>query len=162
MKKGVADIEFTLSVIVFLSIITFVTFVIISNIPLLRSESYNNDLRSRAYEVSQLMMFDTGEPANWTNATVKRIGFSAGERYSISIDKINNFSALCSAPSGYQSVKAMLGQNFTDIRVNITAPGVNVQCGSQVTKTSRTEFAITRFGVINSTNATMMLSVNVF
>jgi len=162
LRKGVADIEFTLSVIVFLSIITFVTFVIISNIPLLRSESYNNDLRARAYEISQLLMFDTGEPANWTNATVKRLGLSSGERYSVSMDKANNLSALCSAPGGYQAVKSLLGQNLTDVRINITAPGANVQCGPQITRTSRTEFSITRIGMINATNATMTMAVSIF
>ena len=158
--KGVTDVEFVLAVIVFLGIITFVTFTIISKIPLLRSQSSNEDLQSKTYEISQLLLMDQGEPTGWNSGNVKRIGLSAGEKYVLSGGKINSLAGMCAA--SYESVRNLLGQNKTDVRISITDSYDTdiLECGPRRLRTSRPEFQITRFATLqNGTIVRMIVSV---
>ena len=153
--KGVVDIEFILSVMVFLTTVTFVTFIIMSNTPLFHRESLNEDLRSRAYEMSELLIFDEGYPSDWgaPGVVVQRLGLSDGDMYVLSLEKINKFDSICQNQPGYQNVKALLGQDFrTDINIEITDSDNNnlVNCTPVVITTVRPKFQITRFAVLQN------------
>ena len=161
-SKGVIDIEFIVSALVFLTTIIFVTFLIISEIPTFRSGAFSDDLRSRAYETSQLLLFDEGEPANWQTLSdvnqVRRLGLSSGSRYGTSSSKISKLNEFCSTISGYQSVKGLLGLDFrNDVRINVTdASGALASCGPGVTGLVRPQAQITRFGVLSNNNVMAM------
>jgi len=150
--KGTLDIEFILAIIVFLSTISFVTFVILSNIPVFHGESISEDLRARAYEISQLIIFDQGYPSDWNPSNVLRIGLSNGTGYVIDTIKVENLKSLCA--SDYARTKSLLGQEFRrDIKINIV-DGMNttiLDCKPPVTSLVRQEFQISRFVTLNDT-----------
>jgi hypothetical protein len=147
--KGVIDIEFILSVVLFFGTITFVSFMIISNVPVFHNEAVNDDIRARAYEISQVLMFDEGYPKDWSAANVKTIGLSAGEHYILSEDKIASLNALCS--SNYTLAKNMLGQGFrNEIKITITdSNGAELlTCLPRSRVSGRPEFVISRFATL--------------
>jgi hypothetical protein len=150
--KGVVDIEFILSVVVFLSTISFVSFLIIGNIPLLHGNAASEDLRSRAYQVSQILLTDRGEPVNWDPNTVTRIGLTNGEGYVLNTTKIVNLQTLCTG--SYTTVKSLLGQDYrTDFHISVKDSGNQtlLYCGPPVLSLLRPEFRIVRVAVLNDT-----------
>jgi hypothetical protein len=163
MAKGVIDIEFILAVVVFLSAITFVSYVIIGNVPALHRESLSEDLRSRAYQVSQLLLFDQGEPADWdTNPlSVQRLGLSTGEAYTISSAKITALATVC---GDYNNLKSLLSQDFTkDVKISVVdAAGTSLlDCGPAVNTTIIPEFPVVRYAVLQDGTTIVRLLVSV-
>jgi hypothetical protein len=156
--KGIADVEFILSTMIFLGIITFVTFNIVSNIPGLRDTAMTETLHVRAYEVSQLLLFDQGLSCtsgtcttDWygaPTADVKRMGLSAGERYLLDKRKIAAMQAICNAD--YKTIRTAFGDKIFDLRLNMTdsAGDQLLACGPPLIRTSRSETKITRFAVL--------------
>ncbi len=163
-QKGVIDIEFILSVFVFLGVVVFVTFVIIGNIPVFHREALNENLRARAYQASQLLVFDEGEPSNWDTSNVRRIGLqvSTGDAYRISRTKITNLATLC---NDYDRLRSLLVQDVRhDVRINITGSSGQplLDCGPPVRATLVPEFPITRYAVLDDgTNTIVMISVSI-
>jgi hypothetical protein len=159
-RKGIIDIEFILSIVVFLSVVAFVSFVIIGNVPVFHRESVNEGLRARAYEVSQLILFDQGYPLDWTPSNVQRVGLSTDEAYKISTTKIGNFAALC---ADYSRMRPLLGQDFrNDVKVSIVdLSGQSLlSCGPAVNTSIVPEFPLTRYAVLEN-NAIVRISVSV-
>lgn len=149
-SKGIIDIEFILSIVVFLSVIVFVSFVLIGNIPVFHRESLNEDLRARAYQVSQLIVFDEGYPENWDPTNVQRIGLSTGEAYRVSAIKISNLAAVC---TNYNKLKSLLSQGFgNDVKLSIvnSTGQLLLNCGPPVSTTIISEFPITRYAVLEN------------
>ena len=148
--KGIIDIEYILAVAVFLTTISFVTLVIMSNVPLFHKEAVSEDLRSRAYEVSQLLLFDKGYPSGWNIADVERLGLSKGERYNISLSSVLLLENLCG--TDYIKTKALLGQDYrNDLTIEITDSDNNilVSCAPPVITSVRPKFQITRFAMLD-------------
>ncbi|MBI3190999.1 hypothetical protein HYZ41_04835 [archaeon] len=143
------DVEFILSVVLFFSTITFVSFMIILNVPIFHNEAVNEDIRARAYEISQMLLFDEGYPKNWDITNIKTIGLSTGDNYVLSDGKIASLDALCS--SNYTFVKGMLGQGFrNEIRISITdSNGADLlSCMPKSRGSGRSEFMISRFATL--------------
>ncbi|MCX6815516.1 MAG: hypothetical protein NT120_01520 [Candidatus Aenigmarchaeota archaeon] len=144
--KGIIDIEFILSVVVFLSTISFVAMLIINNIPVFHGDSVSEDLRARAYQISQVLIFDKGAPEYWTVGNVLRVGLSNGTKQTMNTTKIANLASLCS--SSYENTKSLLGQDYrTDIKIKIidAANQTLLDCKPQVISLIRPEFQIIRF-----------------
>ena len=159
-RKGIIDIEFILSIVVFLSVIIFVSFVISGNIPVFHRESLSEDARARAYQVSQLIIFDEGYPENWEPANVERIGLSTGEAYRISTTKINNLAAVC---TDYNRLRLLLSQDLSsDIKISIVdSSGQSLlNCGPAVNTTIIPEFPVTRYAVLEN-NKTIRILVSI-
>jgi hypothetical protein len=157
--KGIADVEFILSTMIFLGIITFVTFSIVSNVPGLRDTSMTETLHVRTFEVSQLLLFDKGLSCDTSNVCstdwysapptdVNRMGLSTGERYVLDKRKIAAMQAACN--TDYKSIRAVFGDKIFDLRLNITDSSDNqlLSCGPPLIRTSRSETKITRFAVL--------------
>ena len=161
-KKGVLDIDFILSVFVFLSVIVFVTSVIIGNIPVFHRESLNENLRARSYQISELLLFDQGEPPDWSPVVgdpneVKRIGLSTGDAYEISRVKIDNLEIIC---SDYSRLRTLLIQDLrNELKVSISDASGNVllDCGPAVSATILPEFPVTRYGVLEDNTIVKIL-----
>ena len=99
--KGMAEIEFILSVFVFITTVSFVTSIVISNMPLFHSTSTSDTLKAKSWQYSEMLLLDEGDPANWQTLPfdeVNRIGLSTGKRYVIDQDKITKLAAFCLNP----------------------------------------------------------------
>jgi hypothetical protein len=159
-SKGILDIEFILSVFVFVSTVSFVVIMaVISNIPLLQQLSVTEDLRSRNYQISEKILFTEGSPSNWDSNTVTSIGLSTGQMYALDLNKINNLSILCT--NNYNRVKNLLGLDYE----NEMILNISYIDGSQILScrpnflSKRIESRIDRIGVIDGAPARMSVSV---
>jgi len=154
------DIEFVLSIIVFLSIISFVTYVIISNIPVFRTEAAAEDIRSKSYEISQLLLLDKGTK-NWAKDVSNgvpldevRIGLSSERRYVLEATKVEVLDGLCNDAYGYgyKDVRDWVfgPSSVYDVRINVT-DGIETLafCGPIVSRTQRPEFQTVRFAALD-------------
>lgn len=158
-KKGILDIEFILSVFVFVTTVSFaVIMVVIGNIPGLQQLSTSEDLRSRNFQITEKLIFTQGYPEDWVEDSVASLGLSSGEYYKMSLNKINNMSSLCQ--NNYQKVKDLLGLGYqNDVYINISyTDGEDLLiCSYGVTKRSKSE--IYRVGMVGDRPVRMVVSL---
>lgn len=160
--KGILDIEFILSVVVFLGAVAFAIFMIALNvIPTVHIYSNTEDMRSRAYQLSEILLFSEGYPKNWDQNNVNSIGLSSPEYYILDSKKILNLSELCIY--NYQRVKELLGlEHSMDVMINITYSdgSSSVLCRHRITKV-RPEYAISRVAVLNDSGSLSVVKIGV-
>ncbi|MFA4819996.1 MAG: hypothetical protein WC613_03505 [Candidatus Aenigmatarchaeota archaeon] len=155
--KGVVEIEFVISVFVFITTVSFVTGIVISNLPVFHSASTSETLKSKSWQYSEMLLFDEGAPLDWQlpDKDIKRIGLSTGSRYFLDESKIIKLYDLCSV--GYAAVKDKLGVDTrNDIVIEVSyldgspvASSVTV-CGPNVITQIRPSFQTVRLGVLNT------------
>jgi|SRR3989344_4458371 len=158
--KGIVEIEFIISVFVFITSVSFVTLVIVSNIPLLHNTASGENLKAMSYQYSEMLVFDEGYPTTWSSgnfADARRLGFSSGKRYFVDINKITKFNTYCTDPFvGYDAMKGLLGiDNSQDITVEAIKLNGTALVGSEtalceppVASRLRQQFTTTRLGVL--------------
>lgn len=160
--EGIVDIEFFLSIVVFVVVISFVSMMIVGNMPLLRSSSVSNDLRSRAYQASYQLVFykglnEDGTSTEWDAGDVSQLGL-AKNRYRLDMAKINELYSLCS--SNYSRFRELLAQDFRRVVIlNISTPTASWQCSPSVVTRINPEFRVIHLAELNGESATITLSV---
>lgn len=159
--KGIAEIEFIISVFVFITSISFVTVLLINNIPLFHNSAFTEGLKSKSWQFSEMLLFDQGYPKDWQTKQfneVRRIGFSSGSRYFIDQNKLSGMNAFCLDPNtGYNGIKQLLGLDYrNDITIEASylddSPVLAAKkvCGPAVQTESRPQFQITRLGILDA------------
>lgn len=112
--KAQLTIEYLISFGVFVSLVLSLYAFFSANIPAFIENVKKENIRSIAYQVSELLVDDIGEPANWNKNNVERIGLS-DERFNktnlIKNDKIAQLRNLCNERNGYEKLKNKLGIN---------------------------------------------------
>ena len=160
--KGFQEVEFIISVFVFITTISFVTIVIINNIPLFYNIALTENLKAKSFQFSEILLFDEGYPKNWNSmqlSGINRIGLSVGQNYFIDKQKIDKLSEFCSLPNNYKIVKSKLGiATERDIIIQVSyidgsavSTSIDV-CKPSVTSRIRQQFQTTRFGLLNTAN----------
>ncbi|HIG96845.1 MAG TPA: hypothetical protein HA230_00675 [Candidatus Aenigmarchaeota archaeon] len=162
--KGVVEIEFIISIFVFITTVSFVTSIVISNMPLFHGASMSDTLKAKSWQYSEMLLFDEGAPTDWQlpDKDVKRIGLSNGKRYVLDKDKIDKLAALCS--SGYASVKDKLGLDFrNDIIIEVSylddspvTGSSKTICGPSAVTQIRPRFQTVRLGILNDADKTII------
>ena len=156
-QNGQANIEFVISVLVFLITLSFVLFTIINNLPVFHRESVKDALRSKGFQVSQLLVMDQGYPQDWSNlANAQRLGLTSGEPYILVEDKVLALS--CDGDTSYNKTKQLLGLGYQyDIIINITkinfTSGNDEQvsvCKPKTISLIAPKFWVKRFAVIDN------------
>ncbi len=109
--KGQLTIEYMITFAAFIGLIVFIYLQYTSNIPQFITQIDKEDSRSRAFQLSELLLNDNGHLANWNEPgnPVERIGLSyEGENKTnlVSLEKIEDLDNLCS--SGYLDVQDKL------------------------------------------------------
>ena len=169
-KKGVLDIEFMISIMVFLTAITFVSFSPVSNIPKLHQESLSQDIKSKAFQISEILMFDQGWPTNWTtllpnqDSQVNRLGLSGGGRYFLDSAKVTALNTYCTVPGKYDKIKDLLGLDYSNevaIEIQDTDLIVKMDCKPPVTSQVRPKATITRIAIDSATSKMVIMTVSV-
>lgn len=162
-RKGVLDIEFMLSIFIFLTVLSFVTLTVINNIPKLHQEVLSQDLKNKAYQVSEMLILDEGSPKNWSGGidNVKRIGLASGKKYLINNSKIQTLQSYCSNnQANYEKIKYKLGLDFrNDVSIEMTDYVNKIDCKPPVISTRRTKAVITRIGVDDTTKRLWIITV---
>ena len=156
--KGVVNIEFILSVVVFLGTLSFITLTIGKDSVFLRESSFYDSLKSNTIQTSNLLVFDRGFPETWETVpitAIRRLGLSSGEKYVLSIQKINKLHEFCrkTNPDGtpnifyktnYEKIKELLSLK---VEVNLTLAtqdGTLLDCTPAIETLSRPKFSIGR------------------
>jgi hypothetical protein len=159
--KGVLDIEFVLSIFLFLGSISFITILIGRESLALQNSLISENLKSESYQISEILMFDKGSPANWgdpgvTINDIKRLGIFSSD-YVLNSTKLAKLQSLCI--SDYNSVNEII----TDLNINITVKNIDgtviYRCEPQIETLRRPKFITQRVGTLDSTGEIVRLSV---
>ena len=152
------NVEFVLSVAVFLLIVSVLSYNILSSLPGFHSESVKDITRSKAYQVSEILLKDEGEPSDWNTkpiGNIKRIGLSGGQPFILNEDKITELYDLCT--DNYEEVLGLFGLekntliiNITDLDGNSVLGGGKEICKPKIISETAPKFWIYRFGILGS------------
>jgi hypothetical protein len=118
--KGQFTWDYVVSIITFITLVSYISLQIIGNIPNMLNAIRNEFLRSEAYQLSELLINDPGQPPNWNSTNVERIGLS-NESLNItnyiSLSKISRLGEIC---SNYDNLVKLLGIDVNKYNISIT------------------------------------------
>ncbi|MEM5829401.1 MAG: hypothetical protein QW040_02190 [Candidatus Aenigmatarchaeota archaeon] len=131
MKAQISFVEFITSLVIFIGFATYISFQISLFLPNYLNEIRAERMRSEAFQLSELLINDPGEPANWyvNFDNVKRIGLSDETKNVtnfLSGIKISSFFSNCSA--NYTKIKEKLNTDFDFIVILKDNEGKTYSC----------------------------------
>jgi hypothetical protein len=148
MKGQISFVEYIISFAVFSVFVAYMFFRLLNYMPAYLDELRKERIRSQAYQLSEFLVNDPGDPIDWqSRSPVNRIGLSSVENKSnyISVGKVQKLASYCS--SNYDFVKSKLGVDY-QFSINILDEGGKVPLGSVVAVCNPT-ISVTR--TINTT-----------
>lgn len=124
--KAQLSIEYVVSLSLFILFVSYLFFNILNILPLYLNEIRNERIKSEAYQISEILVNDPGEPSDWETKEdweIKRIGLS-NENYNktnlLSVSKINRLKNECE--NDYDKILDWLD---TDYQISITMSSKN-------------------------------------
>jgi hypothetical protein len=152
--KAQLSVEYYVSLTIFILFVGYIFFQLILRSPQFITEVENERLRSESYQVSELLINDPGQPIDWNQANVKRIGLSSNLNMTnlLSIEKISSLQSICN--SDYEKIRKSLGTEYfisIDL-VNMTSGEKLIACTSPISVTKKTKISITRIVALDSKN----------
>lgn len=153
--KAQLSIDYIVSLVVFIGIVTYIFFQLLSYGPPYIDEIEKQRLRSEAYQVSELLINDPGEPLDWNSTNVKRVGLSdhlQNKTNVLSLSKINNFTQICNGFTGYDRMKSLIDTNYQfNISLKDIATGnILIECFPQQIIGKATKVEIRRIVAFDS------------
>jgi len=112
--KAQLSIDYIVSLIVFILFGTYIFFQVTGYTPAYITQIETQRLRSEAYQISELLVNDPGEPLNWEvcgSACLERIGLSdytKNKTNFLSRSKIDKFDEICNQVDGYAIIKSLI------------------------------------------------------
>jgi len=97
--KGQLTIQYLASFIFFIGLIVYIYFAYSANLPAFVEEVRKEDVRSKAFQLSEVLVNDPGDPADWGPADPNRIGLSdenSNKPNLISKRKVDKLGLICS------------------------------------------------------------------
>lgn len=100
--KAQLTMQYLASFIFFIGLIVYIYFAYSANIPKFIEEVEKEDLRSKAYQISEVLLNDPGHPSDWDRLTdneIQRIGLSHelfNKTNLVNISKVDRLNFLCS------------------------------------------------------------------
>jgi hypothetical protein len=155
--KGQFTWDYVVSIITFITLVSYISLQIIGNIPNMLNAIRNEFLRSEAYQLSELLINDPGQPANWNPTNVKRIGLSnetLNVTNYISSSKISSLVTIC---SNYDNLVKLLGIDVSKYNISITIfdktnDQLLVNCMPQIVILRAINVTIKRYAAIDNGN----------
>lgn len=114
--KGQMTIEYLISFIIFVGVIAYIYLSYSANIPGFIGDVAKEHTRSKAFQLSEILVNDPGEPEDWDASTVERIGLldeSSNKQNLISGDKVDELYNNFPCPAQYDNLMNKLGMNET-------------------------------------------------
>ncbi len=144
--KGQMGLEYYVSLVLFVMFVAYLVFQVLGISPQYMSELTNERIKSEAYQVSELLINDAGEPLNWYTSTPKRIGLSSNENRTnlLSQEKITALNAACQ--SDYESVKRLIDidSDFSITLTNLVSGNKLIDCQPPSSIIKKSKASITR------------------
>lgn len=106
--KAQLSIEYFVSMILFVMFVAYIIFQLMTFTPNYLNEIKTESLRSEAYQISELLVNDPGEPANWqtvADSSIKRLGLLDDSRNKTNLLSKTKVDALRSKCGNYENVK---------------------------------------------------------
>jgi len=97
-SSGQFGYDYFISLVIFILFVVYIAFQIMGMRPAYLREVRNEILRSEAYQLSELLVNDPGEPQDWSAASVRRIGLAdenSDKTNYLSAVKISRLAGLC-------------------------------------------------------------------
>lgn len=163
--KAQLTFQYLISFIAFIGLIIYIYISYSANIPAYIQTVKKEATRSKAYQLSELLINDPGEPVDWYQLSadnIKRIGLSdesLNRQNLISskkIDKLNN-NFICSTEASYNLLRKKLGLEDKDFSIIISmiendgSRNPLYDCIPSIT--AERTIKITRIVTINDTNS---------
>jgi hypothetical protein len=107
-----------ITTVAFIGFVIFIYFQYSSNIPQFISEIKKEDSRSKAYQISELLLNNPGEPEDWDTSNVRRLGLSDENHNQLNLlsrNKINDFFSICS--TDYERTQKLFGLEDTQFSI---------------------------------------------
>lgn len=165
--KGQLSYEFYMAILVFITFTAYIFFQVFAITPAYTEEVASQLLHSEAYQLSEILINDEGEPPDWETRgldEVKRIGLSStqGKLNLLSDQKISKLNEICS--TNYQAVMSRLdvsGYQFALNLTNIEDNSVLISCSPpQVIARTRLKVRVTRIATtVSGVNVRLVLEV---
>jgi len=161
-KKGqISFAEYLISIVVFVSFVGYFSFQLLNFVPAYLTQIRNEEARSEAYQLSDILINDPGYPINWQSNTgaIQRIGLNdASQNLTnvISDQKLNQFISLCQG-NGYFNIKRWFGTSndfsivISEINSYSGTTSAIVACKPPAEIVRAINTSIKRFADINST-----------
>lgn len=117
--KGQLTIQYLISFVVFIGLVTYIYFTYSQNVPDFLDEVRKETYRSEVFQISEMLINDKGKPDPWTKENVERIGLSDSQQNKknfISKSKIDILKTYdCFDWTDYDDLKNKIGtsENFT-------------------------------------------------
>jgi len=157
MKGQISFVEYLAALSVFITSVIFIAYQLIYFVPQYLNEVNDERVRINAFQISELLINDPGNPINWYAAPpILRLGLSnesANRTNYLSFTKINSFNNLCNAQDGYNTVKNLVGssENFTVILYDLSNLGPSlIVCEPPISYSSLINTSVTRIVTIDS------------
>jgi hypothetical protein len=140
--KAQFSIDYYVALIIFILLTTYISFQVLAFSPLYTKEINSQRLKSEAFQISEILINDAGQPVNWENVdenSIKRIGLSNESlNYTnfLSTKKILTLASLIGNPCsqlGYEKIKSWLGiqDSFSFSLINKTSGTTILSCSPE-------------------------------
>jgi len=153
--KAQLSLEYYISLTIFIGFIVYISFQVMRISPQFITEVENERLKSEAYQISELLINDAGEPLNWENnpSSVERIGLSKNyknETNLLSQQKITAFNTTCN--SDYGNVRRSIGTDyyFSLELIDISSGQSLIDCNPPIIFVKPAKVVITRITALDS------------
>jgi hypothetical protein len=163
--KGQLTFDVFIALFIFIGIVVYLFFQILTITPSYLNEINKERLKSEAYQISEILINDPGEPINWDALginQIKRIGLSDSNQNKTNLVSLSKTQKLNETCSNYNLVKSKLGisDDFSIVIVKKLTNTVIVNCTSTSTKSGRTKIVVKRlFAFDDSTVGELKLKV---
>jgi len=152
MKAQISFVEFLTSMVIFITFVGYFSLQVLIFIPSYIDNIKGERLRSEAFQVSELLINDPGQPLDWdvnfANAT--RIGLldqTENKTNLLSGSKISTFNSTCQL--SYSSVKNLMGIDNDFSLILISGSETKISCNPPVITTRQIQVTIRRVIAFN-------------
>lgn len=154
--KGQFGIDFYVALILFVVFVTYLFFQLLQSFPAYTSAVNLQILKSEAFQISEILANDPGQPLNWDEIaenSIERVGLSdhtVNKTNLLSVNKITNFQTKC--VSDYEDIRRWLATDYqlSILLINIEDGTTLVNCFPPQTITRGERVEMTRIVGLDS------------
>jgi len=144
--KGQLPLDYVIALLLFIVFIGFIFIQSRTYTPTYLRELRLQKWRAEAYQISEMIINDQGEPSNWESSQdVKRIGFASNsyQLNNLSMAKIRKFNTICKGFNGYANATSLIAtendfaliiRNETTVLVNCTSPNAPKALAAEIVR----------------------------
>ena len=170
MKAQISFVEYLVALSIFITFVGYIFFSLLNFMPTYLGEMEDEIIKSEAYQISEMLINDPGEPVSWNTLIgtgsenqIKRIGFSdstAGKTNFLSATKITSLVSKCPVDGYGDDIKNWIDTKYQfSLIVDDKTGGVLLDCHPPQTVSGKVKASIRRVVAIGSGYGELVLQV---